>query len=141
MQKVVLSLRGGADFYVTPQGAAVPATGYRAVGGPAIDEALAGTIVPRNPTYITFNNIKNMSPFEVQDLLQLPRTPTHWVDFDTLLLIDDLRIPAGRWNEITTLEPIVITFPEWGRGGGTQAITDKPIKVRDFGALSDEGRK
>ncbi|WP_213881959.1 hypothetical protein [Pseudomonas sp. dw_358] len=132
---------GSADFYVTPQGTTVPATGYRAVGGPAVEEALTGTIAPRNPTYITFDNIENMTPSEAQSLLQLPRTPTNWVSFDTLPLVDDLKIPTGKWNTTTTLEPITNTFPEWGAGGGTQAITNQPIKVKDFGTLPEGGRK
>jgi hypothetical protein len=126
---------GGADFYVTSGGTAVPATGYRAVGGPAVAEAQAGTIAPRNPTYITFDNITNMSPSAAQSLLQLPRTPTNWVSFDTLPLINDLTIPTGKWNTTTTLEPITNTFPEWGSGGGTQAITNQPIQVKGFGTL------
>jgi hypothetical protein len=114
----------------------VPATGYRAVGGPAVDEALTGTIAPRNPTYITFDNITNMSPSAAQSLLQLPRTPTNWVSFDTLPLINDLTIPTGKWNTTTILEPITNTFPEWGTGGGSQAITNQPIQVKGFGTLS-----
>ncbi|MFM0197553.1 filamentous hemagglutinin N-terminal domain-containing protein [Paraburkholderia strydomiana] len=125
----------GADFYVTSNGTAVPATGYRAVGGPAVDEALTGTIAPRNPTYITFDNITNMSPSAAQSLLQLPRTPTNWVSFDTLPLINDLAIPTGKFNTTTTLEPITNTFPEWGAGGGTQAITNQPIQIKGFGTL------
>ena len=74
----------------------MPATGYRAVGGPAVEEALTGTIAPRNPTYITFDNIKNMTPSEAQGLLQLPRTPSNWVSFDTLPLVNDLKIPTGK---------------------------------------------
>jgi RHS repeat-associated protein len=125
----------GADFYVTSGGTALPATGYRAVGGPAVAEAEAGTISPRNPTYITFDNITNMSPSAAQSLLQLPRTPTYWVSFDTLPLVNDLTIPTGKWNTTTTLEPITNTFPEWGSGGGTQAITNQPIQVKGFGTL------
>ena len=57
------------------------------------------------------------------------RTPSHWVSFDTLPLIDDLMIPSGRWNTTNVLEPITKTFPEWGKGGATQAITNQPIRV------------
>jgi hypothetical protein len=112
-----------------------PATGYRAVGGPAVDEALTATIAPRNPTYLTFDNITNLSPSAAQSLLQLPRTPTNWVSFDTLPLINDLTIATGKWNTTTTLEPITNTFPEWGSSGGTQAITNQPIQVKGFGTL------
>lgn len=128
-------IRASVDFYVTSQGISVPATGYRAVGGPAVAEAQSGVISPRNPTYITFDNIKDMNPSDVQSLLQLPRVPSHWVSFDTLPLVNDLAIPSGRWGTTSTLEPITKTFPEWGAGGGTQAITNQPIKIKDFGRL------
>ena len=123
------------NFYVTSDGTAIPSTGYRAVGGPAVEEAATGTVAPRNPTYISFDNIKDMSPSAVQDWLQLPRTPSHWSSFDTLPLINDLKIPTGKWNTTTVPEPITSTFPEWGKGGGTQAITNQPIKLNGFGSL------
>jgi filamentous hemagglutinin len=118
------------DFYVTSDGTAVPATGYRGFGGDRnLAEATSGVIAPRNPTYFTFNNITGMTGQEVQDLLQLPQVPTHGVSFDTLQLIPDLSIPGGRWNTLPTPEPFTSTYPEWGTGGGTQAITSKPISV------------
>ncbi|MBV4476870.1 hypothetical protein [Pseudomonas botevensis] len=141
MQKVLLRLRRGADFYVTPQGTAIPATGYRAVGVPAVEEALTGTIAPRSPTYITFDNIKKYDAVRSSGPTTTARTPTNWVSFDTLPLVNDLKIPTGKWNTTTNLEPITNTFPEWGRGGGTQAITNQSIKIKDFGTLPEEGEK
>lgn len=127
----------GANFYVNSSGTAIPAIGYRAVGGPAVDELTEGTISPRNPaTYFTFNNISNMSPSEVSNLLQLPQLPSYWASFDVLQLVPDLKIPTGRWNTTTTLEPITSTFPEYGLGGGTQAITNLPISINGYGQLS-----
>jgi hypothetical protein len=82
-----------------------------------------------------------MSPSTVQSLLQLPRTPTNWVSFDTLQLINDLKIPTGNWNTTTILEPITNTFPKWGSGGGTQAITNQPIQIKGFGMLPTEAGK
>ena len=64
-------------FYVMPGGIAVPSTGYRAISGSAVTEAQGGTIESRNPSYLTFNDITTLSPEQVQDLLQLPRTPSH----------------------------------------------------------------
>ena len=95
----------------------VPAIGYRGLGGDQnIAEANSGVIASRNPTYITFNNISGMTGPQVQDLLQLPQTPTHGVSFDTLQLIPDLAIPGGRWNTLPTPEPFTSTYPEWGGG-------------------------
>lgn len=110
-------------------GTAIPATGYRAIGGDAnVTEAGSGVIDARNPTYLTFDNIMDLPPETVKDLLQLPRLPTHSVSFDTVQILDDIRVPGGRWNTTEIPEPVAQTFPEWG-GGGTQAITNSPIKI------------
>lgn len=134
---VNVPLMSRPDFYVAADGTAVPATGYRAVGGPAVDEIASGWISPRNPaTYVTFDDISNLRSGSVQDLLQLQRTPSHWVSFDTLQIMGDLRIPMGRWNTTTIPEPFAVTFPEYGiNGGGTQAITNIPIRINGSGAL------
>jgi hypothetical protein len=119
------------SFYVRQNGDVIPATGYRVFGGESnVEEALSGTIASRNPTYITFNDISNLSPEEAKGLLQLPRAPTHGVKFDTLQIIDDIKIPNGKWNTNGAAEAITSTFPEWGSGGGTQAITNKAINVK-----------
>jgi hypothetical protein len=118
------------DFYVRPDGEAVPGTGYRVVGGEAnVNEVLKGTVAPRDPTYITFDDVRGLTPKKAQDLLQTPRAPTHVVDFDTKQILDDVRVPDGRWNTNGIPEPRTDTFPVYGNGGGTQAITSQPIKV------------
>lgn len=107
-----------------------------------MSEIETGVISPRNPaTYITFNNITNLSPSEVQSLLQTQQTPTNWVSFDTLSLIPDLKIPTGEWNTSTVPEPLTSTFPQYGSGGGTQAITTQPIKINGSGTLPVGGSK
>lgn len=58
-----------------------------------------------------------------------------------LQLLNDLKIPTERWNTTTTLEPITYTFPEWGKGGATQAITNQPIRTNGFGTLPTGTRK
>jgi hypothetical protein len=132
--KVVQKTR--SDFYISPGGQAIPSRGYRAIGGESnIAEALEGTISSRNPTYITFNNLRGMNSQEVQSLLQLPKTPSHAVKFDTLQILDDLSIPTGKWNTTNIPEPITTTFPKWGKGGGTQAITNQPIIIDDMWRL------
>jgi hypothetical protein len=125
-----------ADFYVSPGGQAIPSRGYRAIGGKSnIAEALEGTIFSRNPTFITFDNLRGMNSREVRSLLQLPKTPSHAVQFDTLQILDDLSIPTGEWNTTNIPEPITNTKPRWGKGGGTQAITKKPITINDMWQL------
>ena len=130
------SANEGAGFYVSSGGVVVLSTGYRAVGGPAVDEIGTGVISPRDGgSYITFDDIRNLSPDAAQSLLQTPYPPSHWVEFDTLPLLENLRIPNGNWQRSTIPEPLTNTFPNFGAGGGTQAITDQPIIVRDSGKL------
>lgn len=106
----------------------IPATGYRAVGGPAVDRAMAGDLMSQSgPTYITFNNLSGMSGAEAKSLLQLKYEPTHYATFDTLQL-QDLKVPGGKWNTSPIPEPIANTFPEFGGGGGTQMITNTQIQ-------------
>ena len=118
------------NFFVSQSGQAIASCGYRAIGGKSnIAEALEGTISSRNPTYITFDDITKMPSSEVKEILQLPRTPSHAVEFNTRQLLDDLSIPKGRWNTKHVPETLTNTFPEWGAGGGTQAITNKSIRI------------
>jgi hypothetical protein len=53
---------------VTSDGVAIPSTGYRAITGePAVAEAMGDVIAPRpGGTYVTFNDITQMSPSEVE---------------------------------------------------------------------------
>jgi hypothetical protein len=136
------SVAGRANFYVTSEGVAVPATGYRAITGQyGIDEALAGTIAPRNGgTYVTFDNVTNLSGSQVRSLLQTPGTPSHVAVFDTLPHVRVLRIPREYNGEGLFLEPFTITYPNFGRGGGTQAITNLPITPTNVVPLPTGGK-
>ncbi len=116
------------SFYVTADGTAIPATGYRAVGGPAVEQAEAGNLMSANPqTYVTFTDISGMGGADAKSVLQLEREPSHYATFDTLQIIDDLSVPTGRWGTSSIMEPITTTFPEYGIGGATQATTKTPI--------------
>jgi RHS repeat-associated protein len=116
------------SFYVTADGTVIPATGYRAVGGPAVESAEAGNIMSKDPqTYVTFTDISGMSGSEAGGVLQLKNQPSHYATFDTLQIIDDLSIPGGRWGASPIPEPITSTFPGYGIGGATQATTKTPI--------------
>ncbi len=118
-------------FYVTSDGTAIPATGYRAIGGAGVDEAASGIIAPRSypGTYVTFENISGMSQSEVKSVLQLPRTPSHVASFDTLQLVDDIRIPTEYHGEGLFPEPLTISYPGLGVGQASQAVTMRPIKL------------
>ncbi len=128
----VLASVGSIDFYVKSDGTTIPGTGYRVIGGDTnLAEAMSGEIASRNPTYFTFDNVKNLTPSEAQNFLQTnpDYLPSHVVEFNTLQILHDISIPMGRWNTTQTPEPITTTFPEWGDGGATQAITNSSIKV------------
>lgn len=77
-----------------------------------------------------------MSPEDVKSLLQLPRTPSHWLSVDTLDLINELKVPTSKWNTTNIPEPITFSYPEWGLGGGTQVMLDRLIKIENWGKSS-----
>ncbi len=125
-----------AAFYVKPDGTIIPSTGYRALGGEGVEWALDGDIMSKSgPTYFTFNDLGPYSGREAQEYLQMTpkHIPSHYAEFDTLQIIDDISIPAGHWNKWRTdsfviPEPLTRTFPKFGKGGFTQAITNTPIQ-------------
>ncbi len=86
--------------------------------------------VPANPngTYFTFDKYEVPNPGK----LQVPHDASIRGSFDTLQIIDDVRIPNGKWGEASWMEPITKDFPKYGPGGATQAITNKPIKLDDL---------
>jgi hypothetical protein len=119
----------GANFYVTSSGTAIPAIGYRAIGGPAVDWAQNGNLMsPSGTTYITFDDLSELTGEEAKQLLQLARVPTMYATFDTLQLVGNLTILGGNWNTSPIPEPITNTNPLLGTGGGTQAITGTSIQ-------------
>ena len=99
------------SFYVTPDGTAIPATGYRAIGGPAVARAAAGDIMSQSgPTYLTFDDLSGLSGSQAQNVLQQKYTPSHYATFDTLQLVDGLSIPGAKWNTMSIPEPIDFIF-------------------------------
>jgi|GEM_PF-924223 RHS repeat-associated protein len=125
---IVSTVGSGADFYVNSGGTAIPAIGYRAIGAQAVSAAESGNIMsPSGVTYITFNNLNGLTGEQAAQLLQLKYAPSVFATFNTLQIANDLTIPGGRWNTSPIPEPITSTYPEYGTGGGTQAITNTPI--------------
>lgn len=89
-----------ADFYVKPNGGdVVPSTGYRYMQRESnyIDNLKNTMEVPANPngTYFTFDK------YDVPNhgKLQVPHDASIRGSFDTLQIIDDVRIPNGKWGE------------------------------------------
>ena len=122
-----------ADFYVTPQGVAIPANGYRYISAtsPQLSSIINNGVVPANPkgTYFSFDKIDNFS--DVADKLQHPIKDLQYrVEFDTAQTLSDLRIPNSRYGLGDIPEPITNSFMEHGSGGVTQAVTNSAIKIK-----------
>ena len=124
------------DFYVKPNGEIVPATGYRYMPAEAsYMDSLKNTMeIPENPsgTYITFDKFDVPTPGR----LQVPHDASIRGSFDTLQIIDDIRVPNGKWGQASWLEPITKDFPKYGPGGATQALTYQKIKLNSLKDLS-----
>jgi RHS repeat-associated protein len=121
-----------ADFYVRPNGNVIPATGYRYISSeaPYLNELLETGTIPANPkgTYLSFDK---MDQAEIAaGRLQVPHDAAIRIEFDTTQLLDDIRIPHGKWGTADYLEPLTGDFPQFGPGGATQAITRLPIWIR-----------
>ena len=124
------------DFYVTPSGDVVPATGYRYISEnvPYLDDMTKSMKIPANAngTYFSFNNYDIANP----GALQVPHNASIKVSFDTLQIIDDISIPYGNWGKASHLEPITRDFPQFGPGGATQVITHSEINIMNIDKLN-----
>ena len=129
--------KGGTttDFYVSPSGDVVPATGYRYVSenAPYLDDMTNNMTIPANAdgTYFSFDNYDVANP----GALQVPHDASVKVSFDTLQIIDDISVPYGNWGKASYLEPITIDFPQFGSGGATQVITHSQITIKSITKL------
>lgn len=87
-------------------------------------------IIPANSggTYFSFNNYNVANP----GALQVPHDASVKCTFNTLQIIDDIRVPNGNWGKGAHLEPITSDFPEFGPGGATQAVTCSKIFIDEI---------
>jgi len=119
------------NFYVRPNGDVIPATGYHYThsGSQYLDDIIDTGILPaRNvPTYLSFDEISTAD--QARGLLQVDRLADIRLEFDTLQIIDDIRIPRGLGGTALWLEPLTADYPAFGTGGATQAITSKSISI------------
>jgi len=76
---------------------------------------------------------------ENKNKLQIYDKPSHIADFDTLQIIDDIKIPKEKWNTGKNLEPITKSYPNLGEGGATQATTTTPIKNYNLQKIKNTG--
>ena len=86
--------------------------------------------IPENSlgTYFSFDKIDEVS--KASKLLQVPHDAAIRIEFDTLQVIDDIRIPYGKWGKANYFEPLTKDFPKFGYGGATQAVTHESIQVK-----------
>ena len=95
-----IDILGLTDFYITPSGKAIPATGYRYVSkeAPYLDELKSTKTIPANSngTYFSFDNFDTPNP----KALQVPHDASVKASFDTLQIVDDIEIPKGKWERL-----------------------------------------
>jgi len=128
------SLVDEAAFYVRTAGEVIPATGYRYVSSsaPYLDDLVRTGSIPANQkgTYVSFDRFDD--PATAAGKLQVPHDAAIRVEFDTLQIIDDVRVPHGQWGTASHLEPLTVDFARFGPGGATQAITNLPIQASEI---------
>ena len=79
-------------------------------------------------TYISFDRFDTPNTQK----LQVPHDVSIRGKFNTLQIVDDIRIPKGKWGVARWKEPITKDFPEYGQGGATQAITNHDILLDEL---------
>ena len=83
------------------------------------------------PTYVTIDKYSDATT--IQQKLQLPHKPTWIAEFDGNQLVEDIRIPNGKYMNAEYKEVLCKSFPEINDikldGGGSQFITNSQIKI------------
>lgn len=126
------STAGKADFYVKSNGDVVPATGYRYMDTKYAEQTFQTNKAPGS--YFGFDKFDSAS--EARDALQIS---ADWSnaglrgEFDTLQIIDDIRIPYEYGDTGKLLEPLTKSYPEFGKGGYRQVITNSWIEFKPGG--------
>jgi len=134
MEKLKNSTR--PDFYVTPSGDVIPATGYRYMSSTNATDAL--TTGKQYTTYIGFN--KYDSAAAARDAFQVAPV---WSDckvrgtFDTLQVIDDMYVPTTLGNTTNIPEPFTVSYPQYGSGGEQQFRVDKVVEFIKVEIIGD----
>lgn len=128
----IASAEARADFYVKPNGELVPGTGYRYISREAeyIEKLRVEMEIPANQQgiYLSFDKFDTPTP----EKLQVPHDASVRASFDTLQIIDDVRVPHGKWGTADHLEPITRDYKQFGPGGATQVITNRNITVDEL---------
>ncbi len=124
------------DFYVAPNGVAVPATGYRYMSSWGATDAL--NTGRQYTTYFGFDKFDSAK--EAREAFQISG---NWSDckirgaFDTLQVIDAMYVPTTLGNTTTVPEPFAVSYPEYGEGGAQQFRIDKVIEFLEVKIIGD----
>ncbi|MRI63602.1 hypothetical protein EDM00_06315 [Ornithobacterium rhinotracheale] len=66
----------------------------------------------------------------IKSKFQLPKRPTWVAEFDGNQVIGDVRFPKGKYLTSEYKEVLCKSYPKLGEGGGSQFITNSPIKIK-----------
>ncbi|GFM79944.1 hypothetical protein PSCICN_06360 [Pseudomonas cichorii] len=111
---------GDPGAYVVPMGRAIGTSGetsIKIIVRPGTNQVVG--------TYISFDNLGSGAAGK----LQVPHDAAIKIEFDTEQILDDVKIPQGKWGKAEHLEPITTDFQKIGSGGASKAVTTKLILV------------
>jgi hypothetical protein len=109
-------------------------TGYRAVNETTynFDKLKATGIIDPSPaqypTYVSLDNFTDANV--IKSKLQLPKKPTWVAEFDGNQILNDVKIPNGKYLTADYKEVLCRSYPKLGEGGGSQFITNSEIKIK-----------
>ncbi len=124
------------DFYVTPNGEVVPATGYRYMDSKYAEQTMESMSAPGS--YFGFEKFNSASA--AQDAFQISPEWSNCKlrgEFDTLQVIDEMYVPKAYGDKGPGLEPFTRCYPEYGKGGCQQFIYKGTIYFKNFDIIGD----
>lgn len=80
------------------------------------------------PTYVSLDYYTDANV--IKSKLQLPKKPTWMAEFDGNQIINDVRIPNGKYLNADYKEVLCRSYPNLGEGGASQFITNSEIKIK-----------
>lgn len=124
------------DFYVTPNGEVVPATGYRYMDSKYAEQTMESMSAPGS--YFGFEKFNSASA--AQDAFQISPEWSNCKlrgEFDTLQVIDEMYVPKAYGDKGPGLEPFTRCYPEYGKGGCQQFIYKGTIYFKNVDIIED----
>lgn len=130
--------KGGrtTDFYVTPNGDSVPATGYRYMDSKYAEQTMKSMSAPGS--YFGFEKFDSASA--AQDAFQISKEWSNCKlrgEFDTLQVIDEMYVPKAYGDKGPGLEPFTRCYLEYGKGGCQQFIYKGTINFKNVDIIED----